>query len=197
MSTGDRPLLVVVDMQNVFRDQASPWATPGFDDLAEPITRLADAADDRVRFTRFLVPEHPEGSWVPYYETWSEVTRSERRDWARLAEPYASRRPVTIETSTFSKWGPELERLVRPSGTLLLCGVATDCCVIATALAAADAGAFVRVVGDACRGATAEAHERALAIMSGFAPQIEVTSVVDEVRRLGRNGPERRVYSLM
>jgi len=185
------PLLVVIDMQRLFRDPESPWATPGFDELAGPITRLADAFGDRTVFTRFLVPERFEGSWVPYYERWSEVTRPERREWGELADPYAARRPRTLDRPTFGKWGPELDRLAGPDRTLVLCGVATDCCVIATALPAADAGAFVRVVGDACRGATARAHERALAIMEGFAPQIVVTSVEEELDRLGSRAPRR------
>jgi hypothetical protein len=41
----------------------------------------------------------------------------------------------------------------------------------------------VRVVGDACRGATTEAHDRGLAIMDGFAPQIVVTTVERELER--------------
>ncbi|HZP89420.1 MAG TPA: cysteine hydrolase [Actinomycetota bacterium] len=180
----EEPLLVVIDMQRLFRDPESPWATPGFDELAGPITRLVEAFGDRTVFTRFVVPERFEGSWVAYYKRWGEVTRPERRAWAELADPYAGLRPRTLERPTFGKWGPELAALAGPAGTLVLCGVATDCCVIATALPAADAGAFVRVVGDACRGATAEAHERALAIMGGFAPQIVVTSVEEELGRL-------------
>ncbi len=82
-----------------------------------------------------------------------------------------------------------MEAAAGPSRTIVLCGVATDCCVLSTALPAADDGAFVRVVGDACRGATADAHERALAIMSGFAPQIQVTSVSQELDRLAAVTP--------
>ena len=44
----------------------------------------------------------------------------------------------------------------------MLAGVATDCCVLSTALAAADAGCLVEVVADACAGSSDEAHERAL-----------------------------------
>jgi hypothetical protein len=40
-------------------------------------------------------------------------------------------------------------------------------------------------VADASRGATAEAHERALALAEGFAPQITLTTVDDELRRIG------------
>ncbi len=101
-----------------------------------------------------------------------------------LVEPWASRRPRTPEKESFSKWGPELRDLAAESKTLVLCGVATDCCVIATAVPAADAGMFVRIIADASRGATAEAHERALALPEGFAPQITLTTVDDELRRI-------------
>jgi nicotinamidase-related amidase len=179
------PLLVVVDMQHVFRDPESPWATPGFDEIVEPIDRLVSAFSNRVVFTRYRVPDHPEGSWVAYFELWSEVTKPERRRWMDLVEPWASRRPRSLEKESFSKWGAELRDLAAESKTLVLCGVATDCCVIATALPAADAGMFVRVVADACRGATPEAHERALALAEGFAPQITLSTVDDELRRIG------------
>jgi nicotinamidase-related amidase len=178
------PVLVVIDMQHVFRDRDSPWATPGFDEIVPPIDRLVVAFGNRVVFTRFIVPEHPEGSWVPYFDLWSEVTKPERRGWLELVEPWVSRGPPTLDKESFSKWGSELRDLAGPSQTLVLSGVATDCCVIATALPAADAGMFVRIVGDACRGATAEAHERALELATGFAPQIEVTTVQDELRLL-------------
>jgi nicotinamidase-related amidase len=54
--------------------------------------------------------------------------------------------------------------------------VATDCCVLSTALAAADAGVRVRVVADGCAGSTDVNHQRALDAMAGWAPPlIEIT----------------------
>ncbi|MGZ4114917.1 MAG: cysteine hydrolase family protein [Actinomycetota bacterium] len=180
----DGPLLAVIDMQHVFGDADSPWATPGFDEVIEPIERLVMAFRDRVVFTRFLVPERWDGSWGPYYELWHEVTLPEHRDWYDLVEPWASRDPKTLDRPTFSKWGSGLETLIGPSKELVLCGVATDCCVITTALPAADAGMFVHVVGDACRGVSDAAQEHAFAICAGFSPQIEVTTVDEELARL-------------
>jgi nicotinamidase-related amidase len=182
-------LLVVIDMQEVFRAPESPWATRGFDELRDPIGRLREAFGDRIVYTRFLVPEHPVGSWVPYYATFSEVARPERRGWLELAEPYRAWAPATLDRETFGKWGRQLEAAAGPSRTIVLCGVATDCCVISTALPAADDGAFVRVVGDATRGVTAEAHDRALAILNGYSPQIQVTTVDRELERLSAVTP--------
>ena len=165
------PLLLVVDMQRVFQHPDSPWATPGFDELRSPIDELAAAFADRVVFSRFVLPAEATGSWGPYYDMWQAVTAPERADWFELADPWRSEGVHTLDRPTFSKWGPELSRQVGPDRTLVLCGVATDCCVIATALAAVDDGIFVRVVADACRGATGEAHRRAVELMAGFGPR--------------------------
>ena len=52
----------------------------------------------------------------------------------------------------------------------------TDCCVISTALAAADAGATLTVVTDACAGSTPENHQKALDVMSLYPPQITLAT---------------------
>lgn len=182
------PLLVVVDMQLVFASGA-PWATPGFEQLERPVAGLVEAFGDRVAFTRFVLPADPRGSWETYYQTWAEVRLPGAARLFELAHPWAELARSTIDLPTFSKWGPELQSLVGEGGELVLCGVATDCCVLATALAASDDGVHVRVVSDAAAGATAEAHRRALAVLQGFRPQISVTTVAEELRRLA--GPSQ------
>jgi len=172
---------VVIDMQRVFGEPSSPWYTPGFGTVVEPVRRLVAAFGDRVAFTRFLVPEVPEGSWTGYYELWPFAREPGAAPLLDLVAPFAGGPCPLVEKPTFSKWGPELRALSGESRTLVLCGVATDCCVTATAVAAADAGMYVRVVADACRGADDAAHERALAVMAGFPPQIEVTTVEREL----------------
>jgi nicotinamidase-related amidase len=174
------PLLVVIDMQEVFRDPESPWATPSFDEIAGAIGRLTEGFGRRVVYTRFVLPERISGSWMPYYERFAEVTRPERAPWFELADPYRSWASETLDKPTFSAWGRELSATGEPA-TVVLTGVATDCCVISTALEAVDAGAFVRVVADACAGSSREAHEAALSIMGGYAPQIAVTTVDEEL----------------
>ena len=62
---------------------------------------------------------------------------------------------------------------------LVLTGVSTDCCVIATALAAADAGATVTVASDACAGSTPDDHAAALRVMSLFEPQITLSTTAE------------------
>lgn len=180
-------------MQELFRDAASPWLVPGFDELTDPIGRLVRAFGDRVVYTRFTLPAAVEGSWRPYYETFDAVTQPENAGWFELAEPYRSWAGDVVERSTFNAWG-ELRGLVGDPSTIVLCGVSTDCCVISTGLSAADAGASVRVVDDACRGSSAQAHEAAISVLAGCAPQIVIATVDAELDLAGavrRPSPRR------
>jgi nicotinamidase-related amidase len=177
----DDDLLVVIDMQRLFREPESPWHVPGFEELAEPISRLSEAAGDRVIYTRFLIPETIAGSWRPYYATFSAVADPKNAEWLELAVPYDGRAKDTLDRPIFNAWGERLRESAGEPATLVLCGVATDCCVISTALPAADDGAFVRVVEDACRGSSERSHEAALTVLRGYAPQVEVTTVEREL----------------
>ena len=84
------------------------------------------------------------------------------------------RLPHTVSEPTFGKWGERLRDVVGADAHLVLAGVATDCCVLSTALAAADAGCTVEVAAAACAGSSDEAHERALAAMALYAPQVTI-----------------------
>jgi nicotinamidase-related amidase len=178
------PLLAVIDMQRFFAP-GQPWAVCGFDELIEPVGRLVRGYRDRVVFTRFVVPETSRGSWVTYYQRWPEVVGPDKRALAELVGPWAGRGVPTLDKSTFSAWGPELASRVGEDGELVLCGVTTNCCVLATALAAVDAGVAVRVAADACAGDDDAAHEHALALMAGFAPQLVISSVGAELAARG------------
>jgi nicotinamidase-related amidase len=183
------PLLVVIDMQRVFAE--GPWGTPGFAGIVEPIRSLVESFGDRTCLTRFLVPERPEGAWVEYYRDWEFVTRPEAAPLLDLVEPFASNtRAAHVDLPTFSKWGPEMAALAGPSRTLVVCGVATDCCVISTVLGAIDGGMHVRLVADACRGLDDAAHDRAVEVMGGYLPQVRITSVRQELadRRITASG---------
>jgi len=167
--------LAVIDMQQVFADPASDWATPGFAEILPRVQQLVAALAPQVTLTRFVAPERPEGAWRDYYAQWPFAlvpADAPLYDLVPGFPPAAELSPV-VSAPTFSKWGPELAAAVGDR-TLLLAGVSTDCCVLSTALAAADAGVPVRVVSDACAGVDAPSHSAALHVMSLYAPLIEV-----------------------
>ncbi len=172
-------VLVVIDMQRVFADRDSPWRTPGFDEVLPRVRALADAYGYQVVHTRFVAPAEPAGAWVAYYETWPFALQPRDADLWQIVAALAPARHV-VDAATFGKWGAELAARVAAASphrapSILLAGVSTDCCVLSTALAAADAGVRVRVAGDACAGVTSDDHDRALAAMALYAPLIELT----------------------
>jgi nicotinamidase-related amidase len=175
--------LVVVDMQTVFAAQDSPWFTPTFKAVSEQIASLLPLFGEQVIFTRFIPPELVEGSWDTYYQKWAFATdRNDAKLWGLVA-PWQGR--PTLDTHRFSKWGADLQRVTGDTPRLVLCGVSTDCCVMATALGAVDGGAFVRVIADACGAKTWAIHESALSLLSSRAPQLVISSVNEERTRLG------------
>ena len=89
-----------------------------------------------------------------------------------------------VSLSTFGKWGPELQAAIKGSQKIALCGVATDTCVLQTALAAADQGITVRLAADACSGSTPENHMLALDTMALFTPLITITDAGSLLRDL-------------
>ena len=169
------PTLVVIDMQNVFGNPLSGWFTPKFADAAAVIERMLPAFGDRVIVTRFVAPAQPEGAWVSYYREWPFALVAESDPIYDLVPPFGASGRATVTETTFGKWGAGLERALGDSDEMVLTGVATDCCVLSTALAAADAGVRVSVVADACAGSTDTNHQRALDAMALYGPLIEIT----------------------
>lgn len=164
--------LVVIDLQQVFADPASGWFTPRFADVLDPIGRLVAAYRPAVTFTRFVAPAEPAGAWQEYYRRWPFALQPPESPLYALVDRFAGR--PTLAAPTFGKWGAELA--ARAGTELVVAGVSTDCCVISTVLAAADAGVKVRVVTDACAGATDESHQQALAIMGLYEPLVELVT---------------------
>ncbi|MFC8513384.1 cysteine hydrolase family protein [Streptomyces sp. NPDC057257] len=174
MTTG---LLAVIDMQRVFADPDSPWATPRYNEAAAGVRRLLPAYGERVAFTRFLAPAKPDGAWRAYYDRWPFALKPPDAELWELTEEFTGHKGHVLDAPTFGKWTPELARHVGPGGRLVLAGVSTDCCVLSTALAAADAGVEVVVAADACAGADDDSHTKALQIMDLYRPLIRVTTV--------------------
>jgi nicotinamidase-related amidase len=182
--------LAVIDMQRVFGDRGSPWLAPRFAEIVDPVQRLADAYRPRVIFTRFVAPAVPDGAWRRYYELWPFALQPPEAPIYELVAEFAGEPGPTLDATTFSKWGGGLSAMAG-SGPLVLAGVSTDCCVLSTALAAADDGIGVQVVADACAGVDDQSHAKALDIMRLYSPLVEVVSLAEAIGQAaaGSAGP--------
>jgi nicotinamidase-related amidase len=179
------PWLAVIDMQRVFAEPGSDWLAPRFAQIVGNVAELARALAPQVIFTRFVAPAQPAGAWRRYYEQWPFALQPPDARIYELVDDFAARAGPTLDATTFSKWDAGLRDRVGPGGRLVLAGVSTDCCVLSTAVAAADDGVAVQVVGDACAGVSDEAHAQALDIMRLYAPLVEVVTMADVLGAAG------------
>lgn len=171
--------LVVIDPQRIFAAPDSPWGSPMFGDILDPVRRLAADAGERTVVTRWVAPDPAHGSWAAYLEAWpfADVPPDDRL--FDVVDELQGLTSTIVTAPTFGKWGPALAEVTGPTPHLVLAGVSTDCCVISTALAAADAGATVTIVSDACAGSTPENHQSALDVMALFPPQITIATAAE------------------
>ena len=180
MSTPSDTWLVVIDPQVIFASSESDWGSPFFAAAMANITRLAEAFGDRVLVTRWLPTADRDTSWGAYFEAWPFADQpADDALFELVPEARSLSESPTLDLPTFGKWGAEMQARLGKAPRVVLCGVSTDCCVISTALAAADAGAFVSIAADACAGSTAENHTAAVQVMSLYPPQLTVTSTAE------------------
>ena len=171
--------LVVIDPQRIFADAASQWGSPMFPDIVDPVRRLAAAAGERTVVTRWVPAPDPQGSWADYLEAWPFANVPEGDPLLEVVPELAGLGSEVVSLPTFGKWGYALQAVTGPTPHLVLAGVSTDCCVVSTALAAADAGATITVVTDACAGSTPENHRAAMDVMALYPPQIRLATTDD------------------
>ncbi|MCS6711920.1 isochorismatase family protein [Brachybacterium sp. EF45031] len=188
MTSTPAPWLLVIDPQRIFADPASDWASPFWAEAEPHIRDLAEAVGpERTILTRWLPTADRSTSWGDYFAAWpfADVPAADPL-YALLPgmAELSSRAPV--DEPTFGKWHASLREIVGPAPHLIVTGVSTDCCVITTVLAAADAGARVLVPVDACAASTAANGAAAVHTMGLFPPQVEITDTAAVLDRLSR-----------
>ncbi len=161
---------VAIDMQRLFAEP-TPWRVPSFGAVLPNVLRLAAHAPARTILTRFITPRSPAaapGAWRGYYRRWRAVTL-ERMPRAMLdvVPALAALAPpaVTVDKRAYSAFGARaflaaLRRL--DADTLILSGVETDVCVLATVYGAVDRGLRVIVATDAVTAFSRPSHRAML-----------------------------------
>lgn len=177
-----------IDMQNLFAD-GGPWPTPWLKRTLPQISLLAEARPERTVFTRFIPPTDADdlpGAWRRYYRRWDEVTLR-RLDPAmlELLQPLARLTPpaTIFDKAVYSAFGAKgLDDHLRGRGTetLIVTGVETDVCVLASVLDAVDLGFRVIVVTDGICSSSDAGHDALMAqFRTRFSEQIGVATVAE------------------
>lgn len=160
-------VLVLIDFQRVFADPTSPWFVPACEEALEKCHRIASDYDS-VLATRFFPPKIVEGSWETYYREF-EFALNDEQQFELLRLPDCAQ--LTTPSHRMSKMEC-LKPYLQPGDEVFLAGVALECCLLATAIQLADEGFHVRILRDCSAGVGNE--QAALAVLSGFAPTIQI-----------------------
>jgi len=190
-----KPLLVAVDVQRLYRDFA-PWALGGVEAVATTIVGLADALGCPLLCTRSVLPSAhgvQAGPWHAYEERWQTLAARAAAE-PELLDPLPALRQrcaSVFDKHTYSAFEDEaFEDHVRAFGPspLLVAGVETDICVLATVFGACDRNLPVWLITDAVAGPDARAQEGVLATLARMPEQVRLVSAREAVQALA---PER------
>lgn len=159
-------VLVVVDVQNGFVNEQSAHVVPVIDDLVSQWL----AGGGKVIFTRY---RNEAGSLYERLIGWYELhSEQEIALTPRLEHYLAEDGTAVIDKTVYTALTGDGMALIGEGGftDVVVCGIATDACVLATVIGAFDHGLTPWVVTDACasnasRHEAAEVHRMALVIM--------------------------------
>lgn len=155
------PVLVVVDMQNGFLGEKSKPVIPKVTNLVAECRKLAIP----IVFTRFHNRENSP------YETLMAWKRLRNVPETEITDELNTFAETVIDKDFYSSFTDEFRQLVKENNwkTIILCGVATESCVLKTAVDAFENGLVPLVISDACAShAGTETHEAGLLILGRF-----------------------------
>jgi nicotinamidase-related amidase len=157
-------VLVVIDMQNGFVSSKSAPVVPHVVDLVDRWERVGGAT----LFTRFI--NHPNS---PYERliNWSRMQTSPEIDLVDAVAPAAERAVKVLDKPIYSLFTDEGAAIVEEHRwtDLVLCGIATESCVLKTACDAFERGLIPWVITDAVFShAGQEAHDAGLLVTRRF-----------------------------
>lgn len=172
MTQTDQSVLVVVDVQNGFVRQESAHVVPVIVDL------VARWRGD-VLFTRYI--NYP-GSQFERLIKWSELMESPQIDIVDELQPYAEN-AIVLDKKGYGLFAdPEGAALVAERGwqNIYVCGIATESCVLATALGAFEADLTPWVIEDASAShAGRHVHDAGILVTQRFIGAGQIIKVAD------------------
>jgi nicotinamidase-related amidase len=166
-------VLVVVDMQNGFITPETSALVPTVVDLVE---RWERTGRDIV-FTRFL---NPPGSPYERLMQWTGFRSPPENELIAELADHADASFAVVEKVQYSAFTGEMDKLVRLREwtEFVICGIATEMCVLKTAVDAFERGFRPQIVTDASGTyAGAEAHEAGLALAARLVGAEQLTTV--------------------
>ncbi len=186
-----RALHVCIDMQRIFLEPG-PWYGEACLSVIEPQKRLIGHAPARALFTRFITAntaDNATGSWQRYYRHWQAVTQAEAGP--EILDLHPEILPLARPENVFDKLTHDAfdsesfyaRIAAEEPSALILSGIETDVCVLATAMSAVDLGYRTVIATDAVASSMPSSHAATIEhIYPRFDQQIELVSVDTIIR---------------
>jgi nicotinamidase-related amidase len=175
-SIQDRSVLVVVDVQNGFVREPSAPVVPVIADLVDRWQR----AGGKTLFTRYL---NYEGSPFERLIGWSELMTSPQIDIVDELQPYAEKATAVVDKVGYGLFADDAgAALVEERGwtDIYVCGIATESCVLATALGAFEVNLNPWVIADASAShAGQHVHDAGILVTRRFIGEGQIIRVAD------------------
>jgi nicotinamidase-related amidase len=174
----DNALLLVVDVQNGFLNSRSEHVVPRVLKALEKF-RIAGLP---VAFTRFINrPDSPYVQWIH----WSRLMAAPEIDLSPSLEVKEGDR--VFDKYGYTAFSAEFTAFILEKGiqTLVICGIATDGCILKTAVDAFETSVQPIVVSDACASHAGEdVHKAGLLLISRFIGRDQVRTLDEVVKSI-------------
>lgn len=177
-------VLLVVDMQNGFLGRRSQHVLPSVLKLVEEFKKRGLP----IVFTRF---HNNPGSQYERLIDWTRLRTSPETDLHSNLEPYATE---VVDKDIYSAFTPSFTAMVEKNRwrTIAICGVATDGCVLKTAVDAFERGLLPLVISDACASHAGEdVHNAGLMLLGRFIGKqqlMDTETLLSEIDRAADTG---------
>ncbi|MGB0384711.1 MAG: isochorismatase family cysteine hydrolase [Ardenticatenaceae bacterium] len=163
-------LLLVVDMQNGFVNNKTKHIVSGIETLIDYFAKQQLP----VAFTRFINrPEGPHVKWIGWSRFMAEPEINLIDNFRHTSEHVFDKKGYTAFTEEFEGFLRD-----RSINKIFLCGIATDGCILKTAVDSFERNIKPVVVKDACAShAGDEVHNAGLLLISRFIGKRQITTI--------------------
>ena len=167
----NRDVLLVIDMQNVYMP-GGEWCCPSMPAAVRNTKKLIDSETiGTVLFTQYIAPEDPAGRWAVYNSEYRAINEDAFQcDMIDDMKPYLTDENLIIKSTYSSLTAEAIREAVLKADHVLLSGVVSECCVLATLMQAIDLGAHVVYLTDCTAGQSDENEMMVRRIAELFSP---------------------------
>ena len=180
-----KDLILVIDMQNVYLP-AQPWGCSSFSRSCDNIKKIINICEnkkhtDKIYFTKFIHNPEATGTWAEY-----NIQNKEINNNAWMSEIVdelkgcASKYPVLTKSTYSSMSNNILREETKSAYNIVITGVVSECCILATCFEAIDMGLHIIYLKDACSGANEENEQAAIKILESMSPVHVTIMTTDE-----------------